>query len=70
MATLTLPIARPLFQNAQEYFADLVASYNQYRAYMETLNELLELSDREIADLGLDHKTAHTLAYEAVYGSK
>ncbi|MFC6686767.1 DUF1127 domain-containing protein [Jhaorihella thermophila] len=47
-----------LFQAARERFAE-------YRRYRRTVNELSELSDRELADLGLHRSAIKSVALEA-----
>ena len=70
MATLSLPVARPLFQGVSEFIADAKARYALYREYRETLELLSSFTARELADIGNGHMTAEALAYEAVYGTK
>ena len=40
----------------------------QYRRYRATLNELSMLTDRELADIGMDRSNLHDIAREHVYG--
>ena len=40
----------------------------QYRVYRKTLSELGELSNRELADLGLNRSMLKRIALEAAYG--
>jgi uncharacterized protein YjiS (DUF1127 family) len=51
---------------------DLVAGmrtrYARHRAYRDTLNELMALSDRELADLDLHRATLKDIAFDAAYG--
>lgn len=42
--------------------------YARYRTYRRTLNELGELSERELNDLGLNRSMLRACAYEAAYG--
>ncbi|TNJ40147.1 DUF1127 domain-containing protein [Phaeobacter sp. B1627] len=51
-----------MLQVAREKFA-------QYRVYRETLNELNELSSRDLADLGLNRSMLKRVALEAAYGA-
>lgn len=46
----------------------LRARFAQYRVYRATLNELRELSNRELADLGLSRSMLKGIALEAAYG--
>ena len=41
-----------------------------HRAYRETYNELAQMSDRELRDIGLNRSMIHSVAYEAAYGSQ
>lgn len=53
-------------------FADTMirakAAYTRYRIFRVTLKEMQELSDRELADLGLGRSMLRRAAYEAAYG--
>ena len=44
------------------------ARFAQYRVYRKTLSELGELSNRELADLGLNRSMLKRIALEAAYG--
>ncbi|MGR3712302.1 MAG: DUF1127 domain-containing protein [Shimia sp.] len=46
-------------------FSNLAERARQYRTYRQTVNELNELSDRELADLGLHRSMIRRLAIEA-----
>ncbi|WP_377512931.1 DUF1127 domain-containing protein [Octadecabacter sp. R77987] len=54
------------FANLRETLATRFANYRTYRA---TLNELSDLSDRELADLGLARANIKSVAYQAAYGN-
>jgi len=54
--------------DAPSFFAGLRARVVKYRTYRNTLTEMSELSDRELADLGLHRSMLKGLAYRAVYG--
>lgn len=41
----------------------------QYRLYRRTVAELRELSNRELADLGLNRSMVRQVAIDAVYGA-
>ena len=43
----------------------LAARYAHYRIYSESLNELRELSDRDLNDLGLNRTMLKSIALEA-----
>lgn len=47
-------------QAAEEYAA--------WRIYRNTLNELRELSDRDLNDLGISRASIRTIALDAAYG--
>ncbi len=42
---------------------------NQYRAYRQTLSELGQLTDRELADMGIHRTQITEIATEAAYGA-
>lgn len=46
----------------------LAARFAAARTYRTTLNELNQLSDRELADLGLHRSQLRGVAQEAAYG--
>lgn len=48
---------------ARRRFAD-------YRVYRRSINELADLSSRELADLGLHRSEIKRIAYETVYGQR
>ncbi|UZD91724.1 DUF1127 domain-containing protein [Cognatishimia activa] len=50
-------------------FAALMTRFELYRAYRRTVKELSELSNRELADLGLSRSGIRGTAIEAVYGA-
>jgi len=45
------------------------AGYARYRMYRRTLAELARLSDRDLADLGLNRNVIEGVAREAAYGA-
>lgn len=51
-----------LFKSISERFA-------RYRVYRETMQELSQLNDRDLADLGLSRASLRAVAYEAAYGN-
>ena len=51
-----------------EYREAAVAAYGNWRVYRTTLNELQELSPREMADLGMNRSMIRRIALEAAYG--
>jgi uncharacterized protein YjiS (DUF1127 family) len=40
----------------------LITSYRAWRRYRETYNELMRLSDRDLADLGINHADIPSIA--------
>lgn len=46
----------------------LATRYANFRMYRATMNELYDLSDRELADLGLCRANIRSLAIETAYG--
>ena len=52
------------------YRAELAEKISARRVYRTTVRELSELTNRELADLGLSRGTIRAVAYEAAYGSK
>lgn len=49
---------------------DLAEAWRAHRVYRQTLAELQGLSDRELADLGLNRAMLKSVAYEATYGKQ
>ena len=47
--------------------ADWRAALERRRVYRQTLNELLALSDRELADLGLHRSQLRSIAWQAAH---
>ncbi|WP_395541974.1 DUF1127 domain-containing protein [Neotabrizicola sp. sgz301269] len=50
------------------FFAGLGAALARRRAYSRTLTELRQLTDRELADLGISRVSIVDVAREAAYG--
>lgn len=48
--------------------SELATRYAQYRVYRTTLNELADLTDRDLADLGIARSMIKGIAIEAAYG--
>ena len=46
------------------------AAWSQWRVYRRTLDELSELSDRELSDLGVARGSIRAIALEAAYGRR
>lgn len=51
-----------------EMMKQVSEAYTAWRQYRHTLNELQDLSVREMADLGLNPANLRQAAFEAVYG--
>lgn len=49
-------------------FAQFGAALARHRVYRRTLDELRQLSDRELADLGISRASIGDIAREAAYG--
>lgn len=49
-------------------FGTLKAAIAQRRVYNQTVAELTQLNDRELADLGISRFSIAELAHEAAYG--
>lgn len=47
----------------------LARSWANYTTYRRTLAELRNLSDRDLADLGMDRSGLRAIAHAAVYGN-
>lgn len=52
---------------AVEWLQGLMTRLQNYRAYRNTVNELSGLSDRELADLGLNRSIVKRVAFQATY---
>lgn len=50
------------------FFARIRQAFADYSAYRATYDELNQLSDRELNDLGLSRLNVRDIAHEAVYG--
>jgi uncharacterized protein YjiS (DUF1127 family) len=51
------------------FFARIRKAYADYRRYLATASELQQLSDRDLADLGLNRDSIKQIASESVYGA-
>ncbi len=58
------------FQNILAVFGDMKSRMAQRRSYRQTVNALSQLSDHELADLGLNRHSIHSDAWQAVYGTR
>lgn len=61
LAALKLDISAAIYSVMQRY--------DDYRAYRETLVQLRELDDSQLADLGLNRSDIARTAHEAVFGA-
>jgi len=57
-----------LSERLAEIRAAATVAYGNWRVYRRTLNELNELSAREMADLGINPSMVRSIAIEAAYG--
>ncbi len=60
----------PLTERTVAWFGQLGQSWQRYRLYRRTLDELSGLSNRELADLGLSRSGIRAIAYDAAYGQR
>lgn len=51
------------------FFKAVAERVARYRVYRDTVAELSELNDRDLADLGLSRATIKAVAYQAAYGN-
>lgn len=49
-------------------FHSLAERYAQARVYRTTVSEMSDLTDRDLADLGISRSMIHSIAYDAAYG--
>lgn len=68
-ATFTHAPSITLVARAQAMKANLSDAWNRYRTFNATYNELTDLSDRELSDLGLSRSMIRSIAYETAYGA-
>lgn len=55
------------FPISANWLDGLKTRIQQYRAYHRTLNALMDLTDHELMDLGLDRSGLKRVAYQAAY---
>lgn len=48
-------------------FHNMLERFKEYRLYRKTLAELNQLSDRELADIGLSRSMARRVAFDATH---
>ena len=61
-------IALSLIERISAFRARISEAAAQRKVYRTTLNELQNLSARDLADLGINRGMIHSIAYEAAYG--
>ncbi|MGR3435986.1 MAG: DUF1127 domain-containing protein [Shimia sp.] len=66
-ASETLSTRGGLVAQAQGFAGGLAARYAKYRLYRQTVTALGELSNRELADLGLTRGEIRSVARETAY---
>lgn len=66
-ATQTNTVAS-IGQRIAEFRATIMDRMSRSRVYRTTMAELNNLSDRELADLGIARATIRSIAFEAAYG--
>lgn len=59
--------ATPFDQGLSGLRTTLAERFARYRTYRTTLNELAQLTDRELADMGMHRADIRTIAHEAAY---
>ena len=57
-----------LAQRFADFRAHALEAYRNWRVYRNTLNELTELSAREMEDMGINPSMIRRIALEAAYG--
>ena len=57
-----------LLDRVADLWDAMKTNYAQKRIYRTTINELSQLSGRELADLGISRANIRSIAYEAAYG--
>lgn len=67
-ATDTRALGASLAQRLGELRASLADRYAKYKIYRQTVSELANLTDRELADLGIHRSMIGEIAGEAAYG--
>ena len=65
--TSQISTQRNAVANPLAFVEALMNRFSRYMMYRRTLNELAALSDRELADLGLNRSGLRRMAYQAAY---
>ena len=58
-----------LFQTVLSKLGGIKSQISQRRSYRQTIRALSQLSDHELADLGMNRHSVHSDAWQAVYGA-
>ncbi|MEM8803320.1 MAG: DUF1127 domain-containing protein [Pseudomonadota bacterium] len=53
---------------ANGFFGRIIENIARYRVYRTTLDELTNLSERELRDLGISRSEVRGIAYRAAFG--
>lgn len=69
MASEIRSVETGLFARVTAIVNGLREQRRRYRMYRETRNELRDLTDRELADIGLHRSQIDAIAVEAAYGA-
>lgn len=67
--TNTFSAPAPLGEKISALWAQVIEARAKRAVYKQTVNELNNLSTRDLADLGIHHSMIKRLAYEAAYES-
>ncbi len=67
MTTINPIATAPIGARVANFFNGLRARRAQYAVYRTTLNELQNLSERELNDLGMSRANIRAVAYKAAY---
>ena len=72
MAVLDLNHSNAIAGNGviAKFVADIRETLARRALFRQTISELRELSDRELADLGVSRSSIRSIAYDAAYGAK
>jgi uncharacterized protein YjiS (DUF1127 family) len=68
-ATDTAAVGNSLGQRFAEFRASVADRMEKNRIFRTTLSELENLSDRDLADMGISRGAIHDIATQAAYGN-
>ena len=57
-----------LLEKLRHGYGRVVDQMQRRRVYRTTLNELGQMTTRDLNDLGIDRSAIHSIAYQAAYG--